>query len=95
MSKIEKLCTFCQKTLKIVILKGWNDATTTRNYAVAYYKTLDKVPWHQGLKNSKNDKIFQKAWKKIMKISIKLRVFSDRLFERSHGGGGGGGGATR
>ena len=27
-----------------------------------------------------------------MKISIKLRVFSDRLFERSHGGGGGGGG---
>ena len=26
-----------------------------------------------------------------MKISIKLRVFSDRLYERSHGGGGGGG----
>ena len=29
-----------------------------------------------------------------MKISIKLRVFRDRLFERSHGGGGGGGGAV-
>ena len=27
-----------------------------------------------------------------MKISIKLRVFSDGLFERSYGGGGGGGG---
>ena len=27
--------------------------------------------------------------KKIVKISIKLRAFSDRLFERSHGGGGG------
>ena len=27
-----------------------------------------------------------------MKIVTKLRVFSDRLFERSHGGGGGGGG---
>ena len=26
-----------------------------------------------------------------MKISIKLRVFSDGLFERSYGGGGGGG----
>ena len=25
-----------------------------------------------------------------MKISIKLRVLSDRLFVRSHGGGGGG-----
>ena len=29
-----------------------------------------------------------------MKISIKLRVFTDRLSERSHGGGGGGGGAS-
>ena len=27
-----------------------------------------------------------------MKISIKLGVFIDRLFERGHGGGGGGGG---
>ena len=27
-----------------------------------------------------------------MKISIKLGVFSDRLFVSSHGGGGGGGG---
>ena len=35
--------------------------------------------------NSKNDKNFQ-SLKKIVKISIKLRVFSDRLFESSHGG---------
>ena len=33
-------------------------------------------------------KIF-KNLEKIVKISIKLRVFSDRLFEYSHGGGGG------
>ena len=29
-----------------------------------------------------------------MKISIKLRVFRDALFERSYVGGGGGGGGT-
>ena len=34
---------------------------------------------------------FSKSLKKIVKISIKLRVFSDRLFKRSNGGGGGGG----
>ena len=31
------------------------------HYAVTYYKTLDEVPWDLGLKNSKNDKHFQKA----------------------------------
>ena len=30
--------------------------------------------------------------KKIVKISLQLLVFSDRFFERSHGGVGGGGG---
>ena len=34
-------------------------------------------------------KIFKKL-AKIVKISIKLSVFSDRLSERSHGWGGGG-----
>ena len=36
-------------------------------------------------------KIFKKLVKKVVKISIKLPVFSDGLFERSLGGGGGGG----
>ena len=31
-----------------------------------------------------------KKLEKIVKIITKLGVFSDRLFERSHGGGGGG-----
>ena len=33
-------------------------------------------------------KIFKKLEKNKLKISIKLCVFSDRLFERSHRGGG-------
>ena len=39
----------------------------------------------------KKDPKFSKSLK-IVKSSTKLRVFSDRLFEESHGGGGGGGG---
>ena len=61
------------------MLKCWNHSTTTRNYAVNYYKTLEGIPWHLELKELKNVKNFQKSLKK-MKISIKLRVFSDRLF---------------
>ena len=58
--------------------------TNTRNYAVTYYKTLEKVSWHLGLKELKKWRFFKKL-EKIVKISIKLSVFSDRLFERSHG----------
>ena len=43
------------------MLKWWNHSTTTRNYAVTYYKTLEGVPWHQALKELKNDKYFQKT----------------------------------
>ena len=38
-------------------------------------------------------KIFKKL-EKIVKISMKLSVCSDRLFVSSHGGGGGGGGGA-
>ena len=58
--------------------------TNTRNYAVTYYKTLEKVSWHLGLKELKKWRFFKKL-EKVVKISIKLSVFSDRLFERSHG----------
>ena len=30
------------------MLKCWNHSTTTRNYAVTYYKTLEQAPWHPG-----------------------------------------------
>ena len=30
------------------MLKCWNHSTTTRNYAVTYYKTLQQAPWHPG-----------------------------------------------
>ena len=36
---------------------------------------------------TQNDKKFSKSLKEIVKTSIKLRVFSDRLFVSSHGGG--------
>ena len=69
-----------------------NHPTTTRNYEVTYYKTLEEVSWQLGLEERKNWQKFSKGLRKNVKISIKLRVFSDRLFVSSHGGGGGGGG---
>ena len=36
------------------MLKCWNHSTTTRNYTDSFYKTLDEVPWHLGLKELKN-----------------------------------------
>ena len=33
-----KICMFCQKMLQFVMLECWNHSTT-RNYAVTYYKT--------------------------------------------------------
>ena len=55
------------------MLKCWNNCTIIRNYAVAYYKTLEEVPWHPGLKELKNWQNFSKNLKKNAKISIKLR----------------------
>ena len=72
------------------MLKCWNHSTTTRNNAVNYYQNLEEVPWHLGLKELKEMTKFSKSLK-IVKISIKLSVFGDGLFERSYGGGGGGG----
>ena len=86
--KIEKICKFCQKLQKFVMLKYLKHSTTTSNYAVNYYKTLEEAPWHLGLKIFRKWQKLSKILKKIVKICIKLRVFSDRLFLSSHGGGG-------
>ena len=52
---------FVKKMLKFVMLKGVNHSTTTRNYALTYYKTLEEVPWHLGQKKLKKlTKIFKK-----------------------------------
>ena len=75
------------------MLKSWNHSTTTRSYAVTYYKNLEKVPWHLGPKTQKWQQL-SKSLKRIVKISIILRVFSDRLFLGSHGGRGCTGGAV-
>ena len=51
------------------MLKCWTHSITTRNYAVTYYKILEEVPWHLGLKELKKlKKKFQKAWKKSWKL---------------------------
>ena len=73
------------------MLKSWNHSTTTRNYAVTFYETLEDVPWHPGLIKLKNKyKHFQKDWKKIVKICINLRFLkSCCLSVASHRGGGG------
>ena len=42
-----------KKMLKFVTLKCWNHSTTTKNYAVNFYKTLKEVPWHLGVKELK------------------------------------------
>ena len=74
------------------MLKCWNHSTTTRDYAVTYYKTLEKFPWHLGLKELKTWQTFSKSLKKIVKISsIKLRVLALGCSPRGGGGGGGGG----
>ena len=80
----KKFARFVKTMVKFLILKCWIHFTNTRNYAVTYYKTLEKVSWHLGLKELKKWRFFKKL-EKIVKISIKLSVFSDRLFERSHG----------
>ena len=98
--KIEKICRFCKKKMiKFMMLKCWNHSTSTKKCAVNYYKNSGGDSCHLGLKKLKNDKIFEKSWKVWKLGKTKLRVFSDRLFERSHGGeeeegggiGGGGG----
>ena len=54
--------------LNFVMLKCWNHSTTTRGYAVTYYKTLEEVPLHQEPKNLKKWQIFKnlkKVWKLV------------------------------
>ena len=50
------------KKLKFVMLNCWTHFTTTRNYAVTYYKTLEEVPWHLGLIKWQK---FSKSWKLV------------------------------
>ena len=69
--KIEKIRTFVKKMLKLGMLKRWNHSNTTRNYAVTYYETQEKVSWHLGL----NELKWQKFSVSLKKMSIKLRVF--------------------
>ena len=45
------------------MLKSFNQSTTTRNYAVSFYKTLEEVPWHQWLKKLKKWQTFSKSLK--------------------------------
>ena len=77
--KLKKIARFVLKISE----KCWNLSTTTRNYAVTYYKTLEEVSWQKTWKKTEK-------WQKKSKNSIKLRVFSDQLFVSSQRGGGGG-----
>ena len=75
MSKTKKNGTFCQENDKfrdVKKLSGRNHSTTTRNYAVTFYKTLEEVPWNLGPKNSKIDKNFQKKLEKNCKNLYKI-----------------------
>ena len=59
----EKNCVLSKKTLKFVMLNCWNHSITTRNYAVAYYKTIHKVFWHLGLNELKK-------WQKFSTVGV-------------------------
>ena len=76
----KKFARFVKTMVKFLMLKCWLHFTNTRNYAVTYYKILEKVSWHLGLgwKNSKNDRHF-KTLKKIVKNGIEVSILSDRL----------------
>ena len=63
MGKKCEIAPFVKKMLKFSILKCSNHSTTTRNYAVSFYKILEEVPWHIGLKELKKWQTFSKAWK--------------------------------
>ena len=43
-TKFEKIATFFKKLLKFVTLKSLEHSVPCRNYAVAYYQTLEEVP---------------------------------------------------
>ena len=58
------------------MLNCWTHSTTTRNYAVNYYKTLEEVPKHLGMKELKKLQKIQKAWKKMWKLVQTLRVLA-------------------
>ena len=60
------------------MLKCWNQSTTTRNYAVTYYKTLQEVSCMTELKK-------WQILKKVENYFVKLGVFNDRMFKRSKG----------
>ena len=77
--KNEKICTFCQKNAKNRVVKMLKPYYKTRGGSLT-----PRVDRAQKITNN------FKELEKIVKTTIKLRVFSQRLFERSHGGGGGG-----
>ena len=74
-----------------VIKKIDNHSTTSRNYAVSFYETLEEVPWCPLMKVKKNK--FLEKLEKIVKI-IKLAgpqnhnqkiIYTNRSFNRSKG----------
>ena len=87
-NKLKKLHILSRK-LKFVTIKCWNQCTTTKNYAVTYYKTLVEFPWNLGLKTLKKSQKISKSLKKIVKININC-VFSAIGFSAVATGGGGG-----
>ena len=70
---MKKFARFVKKIIKFVTLKWWNLSTTTRNYAVTYYKVLEEVTWHLEPKTQKMTKIVKKL-EKIVKISIIVKI---------------------
>ena len=45
------------------MVKSWNHSNTTRNYTVVYYKNLEEVSWHLGLKELEKWQKFSKNLK--------------------------------
>ena len=73
-------CTFCQKTLKFVMLKCWNHSTTTSNYAVTYYQSLEQVHWQLGL--TKLKKWQNCIYDYVRNLEMRLRSNLKKLSER-------------
>ena len=62
------------------MLECWNISCTTRNYAVSYLKNLKGIFLTPRAETTKKkwQRLFKK-FEKILKISIKLHVLSNRL----------------
>ena len=76
------------------MLKCWSHSTTTRNYAVTYYRTLEEILWQLGLEKLKERQTFLISLKEIVKIRIKLWVVGHWRGADREGGGNTGWGAT-